>query len=107
MNSCRLFVVCVFLGAIAQAADLPATTATDAVGMIVDYSPARSTHTIRRAGSMVPVKLGTLLIAGDVIVVGAGGHVVVQLNDDTQHDVGPGEWSVPAAKPLGPIASLL
>lgn len=108
MKALRMFVVCVFLTAAADAADQPsAPAATDEVGMIVDYSPARSTNTIRRGGTTLPVKLGTLLMADDVIVVSGGGRVVVQLNDDTQHDVGPGEWRVPAAKPLGPIASLL
>jgi hypothetical protein len=107
MNAFRMFVICVFSSAAADAADQPSPAASVEVGMIVDYSPARSTHTIRRGAVTLPVKLGTLLVAGDVIVVGGGGRVVVQLNDDTQHDVGPGEWRVPAAKPLGPIASLL
>jgi hypothetical protein len=77
------------------------------VGMVVDYSPARSTQSIKRGAATLPVKLGTLVMAGDVVQVNAGGRVFVQLNDGTQHDVGPGEWQVPDAKPLGPVASLL
>ena len=78
------------------------------VGMVVDYSPARGVHTIRHAdGTTVPVKLGTLLVAGDVVQVEAGGRVFVQLNDGTEHDVPTGEWRVPDAKPLGAIAGFL
>jgi len=85
-----------------------ASTPSVEVGMIVDYSPARAAHTIRHTdGSTTPVKLGTLVVAGDVLLVDAGGRVFVQLNDGSQHDVGPGEWRVPDSKPLGPIASLL
>ena len=108
MHVSTLFIVCVLISGAVVASDQPSEAApTHEVGMIVDYSPARSTHTIRRGDTTLPVKLGTLLMAGDLIVVGGGGRVVVQLNDDTQHDVGPGEWRVPDAKPLGPIASLL
>ncbi len=78
------------------------------VGMVVDYSPARAAHTIKRQdGSTLPVKLGTLVMAGDLVVVTGTGRVFVQLNDGTQRDVGPGEWRVPEAKPLGAVASLL
>jgi hypothetical protein len=87
----------------AAAADAP----THEVGMVVDYSPARSTQSIKRGTTALPVKLGTLVMAGDVVQVSAGGRVFVQLNDGTQHDVGPGEWQVPDSKPLGPVASLL
>jgi len=101
------YVVALLLAMLGAAGAAPRTP-PDEVGMIVDYSPARSTHTIRHAdGTTAPVKLGTLVIAGDVLLVGAGGHVFVQLNDGSQHDVGPGEWRVPDSKPLGPVASLL
>ena len=88
----------------AVAADAPDTRE---VGMVVDYSPARSSQTIKRGAATLPVKLGTLVQAGDIVQVSPGGRVFVQLNDGTQHDVGPGEWQVPEAKPLGPVASLL
>jgi len=99
----RAFAAVILVAIAATAAATPAE-----VGMIVDYSPARGSHTIRHAdGTTTPVKLGTLVVAGDVLLIDAGGHVFVQLNDGTQHDVGPGEWRVPDSKPLGPIASLL
>ncbi len=85
----------------------PDAAAAHEVGMVVDYSPARSTQSIKRGAATLPVKLGTLVMAGDVVQVNAGGRVFVQLNDGTQHDVGPGEWQVPDSKPLGPVASLL
>jgi hypothetical protein len=101
------FRVLVAAFAILCAVDARPAAPSQEVGMVVDYSPARSTHTIRRGTTTLPVKLGTLVIADDVVVVDGGGRVIVQLNDGTQHDVGPGEWRVPDAKPLGPVASLL
>lgn len=96
-------------GTFAAAPTAPTTepAPTHEVGMVVDYSPARSTQSIKRGDATLPVKLGTLVMAGDVVQVNAGGRVFVQLNDGTQRDVGPGEWRVPDSKPLGPIANLL
>lgn len=103
----RMFVLCVFLHVAFATAAEQAPAPSQEVGMVVDYSPARSTHTIQRGNTTLPVKLGTLVVAGDVVKVNGTGRVFIQLNDGTQHDVGPGEWRVPDAKPLGPIASLL
>lgn len=107
----NLFRVAVFAltisGTVTPCAAADATAAQE-VGMVVDYSPARGAHTIKRQdGSLLPVKLGTLVMAGDLVQVTGSGRVFVQLNDGTQRDVGPGEWRVPDAKPLGAVASLL
>lgn len=104
LRTCMALVVFGFANGAAVASEAPDARA---VGMVVDYSPARSSQTIKRGAATLPVKLGTLVQAGDVVQVSPGGRVFVQLNDGTQHDVGPGEWQVPEAKPLGPVASLL
>jgi hypothetical protein len=90
-------------GVVASAADVAG------VGVIAGYRPAAARYTLVRppTGEKVPVRIGALVAAGDRLSLPAGASVAVQLaNDATTNLQGPGEFVIPAARPLGKLAVL-
>jgi hypothetical protein len=87
-----------------------ATGADSGVGVVAEYRPAARRFTfIRQPGAeVVPVQIGSVVMTGDRVTLPAGGSVIVQLaNGETASFKGPGTFTVPAAPPLGKVASIL
>ncbi len=97
--------------AVSIACTAVAGAATDAgVGVVAEYRPAASRFTFARApgGQPVPVKIGTVVQAGDSVKLPSGASVTVQLaSGQASIFNGPGTFVVPDAKPLGRIAAIL
>jgi hypothetical protein len=83
----------------------PAADATD-VGVIVDYSPPGAMLYVEHSGVKQPVRIASVVQAGDKIELPANSSVTVELADSRRmSSSGPGTWEVPAAPSLGSIAS--
>ncbi len=79
------------------------------VGVVVAYTPDSATLSMQRdsAASSVPVRIGTVVDAGDRISLPANSTVTIELSDSRQIvSSGPGVWSVPSAPPMGLITSI-
>jgi len=98
---------------IAVLACAPGSAATDAdagVGVVAEYRPAaqRFTFTRQPGAVVVPVQIGSVVMSGDRVTLPAAASVIVQLaNGETASFKGPGTFAVPAAPPLGKVASIL
>lgn len=85
-----------------------ATTTDQGVGIVANYRPAAGRFNISRTSGnqTIPVRIGTVVYAGDSITLPAGATVIVHLADETVRNFdGPGTLTVPAARPLGKIAT--
>ena len=86
----------------------PATTTEQGVGIVANYRPAAGRFNFSRnpGNETIPVRIGTVVYAGDSITLPAGATVIVHLADETARNFdGPGTLTVPAARPLGKIAT--
>jgi uncharacterized lipoprotein YbaY len=84
-----------------------ATGDDSGVGVVAEYRPAASRFTLARPpkGESVPVRIGTVVMAGDRVTLPAGASVMVQLADGKVSQFkGPGSFTVPDARPLGKLA---
>lgn len=87
-----------------------ATGADSGVGVVAEYRPAagRFTFTRQPGAVVVPVQIGSVVMAGDRVTLPAAASVIVQLaNGEVASFKGPGTFAVPAAPPLGKVASIL
>ena len=87
-----------------------ATGAESGVGVVAEYRPAakRFTFTRQPGAEVVPVQIGSVVMAGDRVTLPAEGSVIVQLaNGETASFKGPGTFVVPAAPRLGKVAAIL
>jgi len=84
-----------------------ADRAEDGVGVVAEYKPAAARFNVARAGSgPVPVRIGTVVMAGDRLSLPAGAAVVVQQGDGRRREfAGPGNFEIPDAAPLGKVSS--
>ena len=79
------------------------------VGVVAQYRPAAGRFFFSRAagGESVPVRIGTVVMAGDRVTLPAGAAVVVQLaNDAAKSFEGPGTFEIPQAQALGKLAAI-
>jgi hypothetical protein len=75
------------------------------IGVVVDYSPPGAILYLDRAGLKLPVRIATVVQAGDKIQLPANSSVTVERADNQRlSSSGPGTWEVPAAPALGSIA---
>lgn len=112
MKTHRLTAMAVLLVVTASAASNVQASSRDdaAVGVVAEYRPAAGRYTLTRApgAQSVPVRIGTAVHAGDSVTLPAGASVTVQLaNGEISRFDGPGTFSVPDARPLGRLASML
>ena len=87
-----------------------ATGGDSAVGVVAEYRPAagRFTFTRQPGAVVVPVQIGSVVMAGDHVTLPAAASVIVQLaNGEVASFKGPGTFAVPDAPPLGRVASIL
>jgi hypothetical protein len=86
-----------------------AAVASDAgVGVVAEYRPAAGRFTFSRPprGEAVPVQIGSIVVAGDRIVLPAGATVTLRLaNGETSTFKGPGAYLVPDVRSLGKLAA--
>jgi hypothetical protein len=76
------------------------------IGVIVDYSPPGASLYLERAGVKQPVRIATVVQAGDKIELPASAAVTVELADSRRlNPTGPGTWEAPDAPALGSIAT--
>jgi len=84
-----------------------ASASENGVGVVAEYRPAAGRYTFVRGTASVPVKIGTIAMAGDTVTLPTGGSVVVKLaTGDSSQFKGPGTFTVPSAKPLGKVAAV-
>ena len=78
------------------------------VGVVAEYRPAAGRYSFTRArGESVPVRIGTVVQAGDKLVLPAGASVTIQLaSGERSAFQGPGTHTVPEARPLGRLAAV-
>jgi hypothetical protein len=91
-------------------APLALAGATAEVGVVISYTPDAADLYLTRQGvsGRIPVRIATLVQTGDQIVLPAQSTVTVELADDQRIvSAGPGSWTVPAAAPMGSIATLI
>jgi hypothetical protein len=77
--------------------------------VVAEYRPAAGRFTFARASgeAPVPVRIGTVVQAGDTVSLPAGALVTLQLaNGETTVFEGPGSHTVPDARPLGWLAAV-
>lgn len=77
-----------------------------AVGVISEYSPTDARYALKRSGdasgATVPVRIGTVVMVGDEIVLPATGAVTVSVADGAPRRInGPGTFRMPAGAELG------
>jgi len=87
---------------------MPSTSVDQGVGIVANYRPAAGRFNISRSpgNKTIPVRIGTVVNAGDSFTLPAGATVIVHLADETVRNFdGPGTLTVPDARPLGKIAS--
>jgi len=85
-----------------------ATTTERGVGIVANYRPAAGRFNFSRmpGNEIIPVRIGTVVYAGDSITLPPGATVIVHLADETARNFdGPGTLTVPPARPLGKIAN--
>lgn len=84
------------------------SAAASDVGIVAEYRPAASRFSIERGpGDAVPVRIGTVVAAGDRLSLPSGAAVIIQGGDGQRREfAGPGSFEVPAARPLGRLASI-
>jgi hypothetical protein len=76
------------------------------IGVIVDYSPPGASLYVERSGVKQPVRIASVVEAGDKIELPASASVTVELADGRQmSSTGPGTWEAPDAPALGAIAT--
>lgn len=94
---------CAMLGALGATA----ARAEDGVGVVAEYKPSAKRFNLTRAGSEpVPVRIGTVVMAGDRLSLPAGAAVVVQQGDGRRREfAGPGNFEIPDAAPLGKVST--
>jgi len=91
--------MCCLASALSMAADAPE------VGVIIDYSPPGAMLYLERSELKLPVRIATVVHAGDRIQLPADSSVTVERADSRRvSSSGPGTWEVPAAPALGSIA---
>lgn len=89
---------------------LPADTSAAGVGVVAEYRPAASRFTLTRAprSESVPVQIGSVVQAGDLVVLPAGASVSLQLaNGQSTTFSGPGTFEVPNGRQLGKLATII
>ncbi len=91
------------VAAFALLASAPLAVAQDPAAVVSRYLPAAAEHSVQRAdGSTAVVALGMPLFAGEVVVVQAGGSVVLAYADGKSAEVNGGaSFTVPEHEPLG------
>jgi len=84
-----------------------AIASENGVGVVAEYRPAAGRYTFVRGTASVPVKIGTVAMAGDTVTLPPGATVVVKLaTGESSQFKGPGTFTVPSAKPLGKVAAV-
>jgi hypothetical protein len=86
-----------------------AASTEQGVGVVAEYRPAAGRFSLMRMSpaERVPIRIGTLVMAGDQITLPAGASVVVHLADSTVRNFeGPGNLTIPDARPLGKFAAV-
>jgi hypothetical protein len=80
----------------------------DDVGIVAEYRPAAGRFSFERGvGEVVPVRIGTVVAAGDRLSLPAGAAVIVQDGSGQRRELaGPGTFEIPASRPLGRLASI-
>jgi hypothetical protein len=84
--------------------DVGAGESEQGVGVVAEYRPAAGRFTFTRppAQSQVPVRIGTVVMAGDQVTLPAGSTVLVHLADETTRSFqGPGTFEVPTPRRFG------
>jgi len=78
------------------------------VGVIAEYRPAAGRFSLERgAGPAIPVRIGSVVAAGDRLTLPAGAAVIVQEGGGQRREfTGPGTFEIPATTPLGRLASI-
>ena len=97
-----------WLGLVLLAAARSATAADVAVGVVAEYRPAAARYVFQRgAAPPVPVRIGTVVMAGDQVTLPTGGTLVLRLADGERREVrGPRTYDVPSSPSLGKLASI-
>ena len=93
--------------ALAPAIGGAASDSDAGVGVVAEYRPAAGRFACARppGAEVVPVQIGSVVMAGDRVTLPAGASVKVQLaNGETADFKGPGTFAVPEAPPLGKLA---
>ncbi len=83
-------------------------SAAEGVGVVAEYRPAAGRFSIERGTlEAVPVRIGTVVTAGDRLSLPAGAAVIVQQAGGQRREfAGPGTFEIPAAAPLGRLAAV-
>jgi hypothetical protein len=79
------------------------------VGVIAEYRPASGRYALQRgnARTAVPVRIGTVVLAGDRIALPTGATVVLRLaNGERVEFKGPGDFAVPGSRSLGRLGTI-
>jgi hypothetical protein len=98
----------VWLGLVLLVAVRPAIADDAAVGVVAEYRPAAARYVIERSSSHpVPVRIGTVVMAGDQVTLPTGGTLVLRLADGERREIrGPRTYDVPASQSLGKLAAI-
>jgi hypothetical protein len=78
------------------------------VGVVAEYRPASGRYTFERGRerTAVPVRIGTVVMAGDRVTLPTGGTVVLRLANGERTELsGPGTRAVPESSSLGKLGA--
>jgi hypothetical protein len=78
------------------------------IGVVAGYRPPSKRFTFARApgGEAVPVRIGTVVMAGDQITLPQQGELVIQLANGSTRRLGPGSHTIPDSGALGKLATV-
>jgi len=78
------------------------------IGVVAAYRPPADRFTFVRAprDEAVPVRIGTVVMAGDRITLPARASLVIQLANGSTKELGPGEHKIPDSGALGKLAAV-
>jgi hypothetical protein len=79
------------------------------VGVVAEYRPASGRYTFERGRerAAVPVKIGTVVMAGDRVTLPTGGTVLLRLANGERAELrGPGTSAVPDSPSLGKLGAI-
>jgi len=97
------------LGTLSGLARAVASGEPTEVGVVADFRPLNRSLAFLRPpqGQYVAVRIGTVVVAGDRVVLGKDESVSVQLaSGDLNRFAGPGDFRVPNGRPLGRLAAV-
>lgn len=99
----------VVMAGLVPVAGAAASGAESGVGVVAEYRPAAGRFAFTRppGGENVPVRIGLVVMAGDLVTLPAGASVTVQLaNGETTIFKGPGRFAVPTSSALGKLGAI-